>query len=114
MVRLYGVEELDRRVDAVLETVDLSGRAGDLVRTLSRGLQQRASVARAILHRPKVLLLDEPETGLDDAAQLRLVVCWPNGPGGKAGFSLRLTDSNGPKRSAIGSWCSGTARLSTR
>ena len=49
----------------MLETVKLRDRADFRVRTFSNGMQKRASIARAILHRPDVLLLDEPETGLD-------------------------------------------------
>src|SRR2546423_1893524 len=56
--RLYGVDDLESRVDAALDAVALATRADALVRTLSRGLQQRASVARAILHAPRLLLLD--------------------------------------------------------
>ncbi len=63
--RLYGVRDRDLSVDAALERVGLSTRADHRVRLLSNGMQKRASIARAILHQPDVLLLDEPEAGLD-------------------------------------------------
>lgn len=66
--RMYGVPELNRRVDDVLEMVDLTTRRRDLVRTFSRGMQQRLAIGRAVLHDPEVLLLDEPHTGLDQDA----------------------------------------------
>lgn len=68
--RLYDVTELDRHIDLALERVGLEARRYSLVREFSRGMQQRLSIARAILHDPALLLLDEPYTGLDpDAAE---------------------------------------------
>ena len=64
--RLHGVATA--RVDELLDQVGLSPRAGDVVRELSRGMVQRVAVARAVLHDPAVLLLDEPRAGLDPGA----------------------------------------------
>jgi len=66
--RLFGLKDHKPRVDEVLEKVRLTSRADHRVRTLSNGMQKRASIARAILHQPDVLLLDEPEAGLDRAS----------------------------------------------
>jgi heme exporter protein A len=66
--RLYGVRFLDPRITSILDLVGLANRRRDLVRTFSRGLAQRLSIGRAVLHDPEVLLLDEPYTGLDQDA----------------------------------------------
>ena len=66
--KIYNVQELGKRIDEVLELVGLIPRRCDLVRTFSRGMQQRLAIGRAILHDPDVLLFDEPHTGLDQDA----------------------------------------------
>jgi heme ABC exporter ATP-binding subunit CcmA len=66
--RMYGLRDGPERAARLLERVGLSRRANDFVRTLSRGQTQRLALARGILHDPPVLLLDEPDAGLDDEA----------------------------------------------
>ncbi|MBP3866913.1 MAG: ABC transporter ATP-binding protein [Eggerthellaceae bacterium] len=66
--QLYGVVDPQARVDELLDAVGLSHRRLDLVRTFSRGMTQRVSIARALVHDPDVVFLDEPYSGLDPHA----------------------------------------------
>jgi len=66
--RMYSVSSLEDRIQEVLNLVGLGKRGRDLVRTYSRGMQQRLAIGRAVLHDPEVMLFDEPHTGLDQDA----------------------------------------------
>lgn len=63
--RLYDLAEPQRRIEKLLRTMDLWKWRDDAVRTYSRGMSQRLAIARALLHDPPVVILDEPDTGLD-------------------------------------------------
>ena len=63
--RMYDVPGRKERIHEVATIVGMTSRLHDRVGTLSRGMQQRLSIARALLHKPTIMLLDEPETGLD-------------------------------------------------
>ncbi|MGH9004202.1 MAG: ABC transporter ATP-binding protein, partial [Acidimicrobiia bacterium] len=83
---LYGVpgDQVQPRIDRVLELVDLTGRRRDLVSTYSGGMARRLEIARALLHTPDVLFLDEPTVGLDPQTRTRM---WED--------VLRLRDEEG-------------------
>jgi heme exporter protein A len=70
--QLYAVPALAARIDEALVLAGLTDRAGDRVGGFSRGLRQRLAFERAVLHQPRLVLLDEPFTGLDDESTGRL------------------------------------------
>ncbi len=70
--RLYALDQANDRINEAAAQVGIDKRLDDVTRTLSRGYQQRAALARALLHRPSVYLYDEPYTGLDQDSALLL------------------------------------------
>lgn len=73
--RLYQLSNPRKRVADMLDLVELSSRSTDPVRNLSRGMTQRVAVARALLHAPKLVLADEPFTGLDERSRNIVTQC---------------------------------------
>ena len=85
--RMFDVPELKKRIEELVSLVGMTTRVHDRVSTLSRGMQQRISIARALLHKPTLLFMDEPETGLDQEA---IPLIWDPAP-----------DETGRKRTII-------------
>ena len=63
--RLYGLSDLERRTDEVLGVIGLTDRAGDLTKEFSGGMKRRLNIGIGLLHRPELLILDEPTVGVD-------------------------------------------------
>ncbi len=72
--RLFGIErgELESRIDAVLKLVDLEAARKRLIKTCSKGMQQRIGLAQALINNPELLILDEPTSGLDPLGRMKV------------------------------------------
>ena len=66
--RLFGLDDLERRIGAAAEVMGVSAHLGQRADTLSHGMKKRVGIARALLHDPPILLMDEPDSGLDQEA----------------------------------------------
>jgi len=98
--RMYRVPALPERIETVASQVGITRHLPMRVRTLSHGVQKRLSLARALLHNPPVLLLDEPETGLDQEA-LELLDAMLSSTG-EAGRTVLVTTHNLERGLALG------------
>lgn len=70
--KIYGLLKAGERIDELLGMMDLGDRAKDRVSTYSRGMRQRLALARAMVHNPEVLVLDEPTAGVDPSGQIEI------------------------------------------
>jgi heme exporter protein A len=71
--RLYGLDDVNRRITRALDAARLTARRDDRVSGFSRGMRQRLALERALIHDPRLVVLDEPFTGLDDESAALLV-----------------------------------------
>ncbi len=118
--RMYGVKQRQERAHALLERVGLLKRANERASALSRGQSQRLALARALLHSPRLLLLDEPDTGLDEEgiALLETILNEQTNNGGAVLFTthqlehaLRWSDHLGLLRGGRMAWSRETREL---
>ncbi|MBT5773837.1 MAG: ATP-binding cassette domain-containing protein, partial [Dehalococcoidia bacterium] len=100
----YGVPDADTRVEELLRAVGLWRRRREPTAVLSRGYHQRLALARAVIHRPAVLLLDEPETGLDPEGVALLDQLMLGDPAVTVLAATHLVDR-------VGQWADGVLRL---
>jgi ABC-2 type transport system ATP-binding protein len=70
--RIYGLSKAGKRIPELLDMVELGNRAKDRVNTYSKGMRQRLALARAMVHNPEVLVLDEPTSGVDPSGQIEI------------------------------------------
>ncbi|MDP6605472.1 MAG: ABC transporter ATP-binding protein [Dehalococcoidia bacterium] len=104
--RLYEVRDAASRIEELLRTVGLWLRRDEPAAVLSRGAHQRLAIARALIHRPDVLLFDEPETGLDEQGLVMLDELTLGG----ADAELTVLAAT-HRRDRVGSWADGTIVL---
>ena len=102
--RLYGVSDPAPRIEELLRAVGVWGRRHEPTSVLSRGYHQRLALARALLHRPAVLLADEPETGLDPEGVAMLDALALRAPGLTVIAATHRVDR-------VESWATGVVRL---
>ncbi|MFA7248818.1 MAG: ABC transporter ATP-binding protein [Dehalococcoidia bacterium] len=102
--RLYGVTDAEPRIEELLRAVGVWTRRHEPVSVLSRGYHQRLALARALVHRPAVLLADEPETGLDPEGVEMLDELALRAPGLTVIAATHRVDR-------IGAWATGLVRL---
>lgn len=70
--RIYGIQKPARKINELLDMVDLSDRARDKISSYSKGMRQRLALARAMVHDPEILILDEPTSGVDPTGQIEI------------------------------------------
>ena len=106
---LYGVPEPERRIEELLRAAGLWLRRDEPTEVLSRGYHQRLALVRALLHRPRVLLLDEPETGLDEEGLQLLDELMLRAPAAEGGRTTVLAATH--RRDRVDAWADGVLVL---
>lgn len=111
--RLYGIGNAKERLEEVFDQIDLCKRRNQTVRSMSRGMQQRLAIGRALLNRPEVLFLDEPFSGLDldSVERLEKIISKTSDQGGTVVFISH--DFERVTRLAAKTWVLHQGKLST-